>query len=84
MPLCFTIFGGRQRAMRELATLNEVSRAIIRADLDVDELCELVYREASKVLDTSWFHLALFDGMHLRTQGASAERPSACRPNAST
>ncbi len=58
------MFGGRQRAMRELATLNEVSRAIIRADLDVDELCELVYRESSKVLDTSWFHLALFDGMH--------------------
>jgi serine phosphatase RsbU (regulator of sigma subunit)/putative methionine-R-sulfoxide reductase with GAF domain len=57
-------FGGRQRDMRELATLNEVSRAIIRADLDVDALCELVYRESSKVLDTRWFHLALFDGMH--------------------
>lgn len=51
----------RQRALRELSTLNEVSRAIIRADLDVDALCELVYHEASKVLDTSWFHLALFD-----------------------
>ncbi|MDQ5851434.1 MAG: SpoIIE family protein phosphatase [Chloroflexota bacterium] len=52
---------GRQRELRELATLNEVSRAIIRAELDVDALCELVYHEASKVLDTSWFHLALFD-----------------------
>ena len=57
-------FQGRQRTMRELSTLNEVSRAIIRADLDVDELCELVYRETSKVLDTSWFHLALFNGNH--------------------
>ncbi len=54
----------RQRALRELSTLNEVSRAIIRADLDVDALCDLVYRESSKVLDTSWFHLALFDGAH--------------------
>lgn len=59
-----SVFRGRQRAIRELSTLNEVSRAIIRADLDVDALCELVYREASKVLDTSWFHLALFDQQH--------------------
>src|SRR3712207_9595831 len=42
-------------ALRELSTLNEVSRAIIRADLDVDALCDLVYRESSKVLDTTWF-----------------------------
>lgn len=55
---------GRQRAFRELSTLNEISRAIIRAELDVDALCELVYHEASKVLDTSWFHLALFEGRH--------------------
>ena len=55
------VLSTRQRALRELATLNEVSRAIIRADLDVDALCELVYSESSKVLDTSWFHLALFD-----------------------
>jgi serine phosphatase RsbU (regulator of sigma subunit)/putative methionine-R-sulfoxide reductase with GAF domain len=48
--------------VRELELLNEVSRAIIRSALDVDALCELVYREASKVLDTAWFHLALFDG----------------------
>lgn len=54
----------RSRALRELSTLNEVSRAIIRADLDVDALCDLVYHESSKVLDTSWFHLALFRGSH--------------------
>ena len=64
-----SVFRGRQRAIRELSTLNEVSRAIIRADLDVDALCELVYREASKVLDTSWFHLALFDQQHYLLQG---------------
>jgi serine phosphatase RsbU (regulator of sigma subunit)/putative methionine-R-sulfoxide reductase with GAF domain len=52
----------RQRTLRELELLNEVSRAIIRSALDVDALCELVYHEASKILDTRWFHLALFEG----------------------
>lgn len=52
----------RQRTLRELELLNEVSRAIIRSALDVDALCDLVYHEASKILDTSWFHLALFEG----------------------
>jgi serine phosphatase RsbU (regulator of sigma subunit)/putative methionine-R-sulfoxide reductase with GAF domain len=55
-------FRTRQRTLRELELLNEVSRAIIRSELDVDALCDLVYRESSKILDTSWFHLALFDG----------------------
>ncbi len=57
-------FSGRQRELRELATLNEVSRALIRAELEVDALCELIYHETSKVLDTSWFHLALFEDEH--------------------
>ncbi len=52
----------RQRRIEELSLLNEASRAIIRAELNVDELCELVYREAAKVLDASSFHLALFEG----------------------
>jgi serine phosphatase RsbU (regulator of sigma subunit)/putative methionine-R-sulfoxide reductase with GAF domain len=51
----------QRRSVRELAQLNEVSRAIIRADLDVVALCELIYREASKVVDTSSFHLGLFE-----------------------
>jgi serine phosphatase RsbU (regulator of sigma subunit)/putative methionine-R-sulfoxide reductase with GAF domain len=52
----------QRRSVRELALLNEVSRAIIRAELDADALCELIYREASKVVDTSSFHLGLFEG----------------------
>lgn len=52
----------RQRNLRELELLNEVSRAIIRSALDVDALCDLVYREASKILDTTSFHLGLFEG----------------------
>jgi serine phosphatase RsbU (regulator of sigma subunit)/GAF domain-containing protein len=52
----------QRRSVRELALLNEVSRAIIRSELDANALCELIYREASKVVDTSSFHLGLFDG----------------------
>jgi serine phosphatase RsbU (regulator of sigma subunit)/putative methionine-R-sulfoxide reductase with GAF domain len=51
----------QRRSVRELAQLNEVSRAIIRAELSVEALCELIYREASKVVDTSSFHLGLFE-----------------------
>jgi serine phosphatase RsbU (regulator of sigma subunit)/putative methionine-R-sulfoxide reductase with GAF domain len=54
----------QRRSVRELALLNEVSRAIIRSELQVDALCELIYREASKILDTSTFHLGLFDNGH--------------------
>lgn len=52
----------QRRSVRELALLNEASRAIIRSELDVDTLCELIYREASKIIDTSSFHLGLFEG----------------------
>jgi serine phosphatase RsbU (regulator of sigma subunit)/putative methionine-R-sulfoxide reductase with GAF domain len=52
----------QRRSVRELALLNEVSRAIIRSELDVDALVDLIYREASKIVDTSSFHLGLFDG----------------------
>jgi serine phosphatase RsbU (regulator of sigma subunit)/putative methionine-R-sulfoxide reductase with GAF domain len=50
----------QHRSVRELALLNEVSRAIIRSELDVAALSELIYREASRVVDTSSFHLGLF------------------------
>lgn len=48
-------------SIRELGLLNEASREIIRAELDVEALSELIYRAASKVVDTSSFHLGLFD-----------------------
>jgi serine phosphatase RsbU (regulator of sigma subunit)/putative methionine-R-sulfoxide reductase with GAF domain len=51
----------QSRAVRELALLNETSRAIIHAELDVDALAQLIYREASRVVDTAWFHLGLFE-----------------------
>lgn len=52
----------QRRSVRELALLNEVSRAIIRSELQVAALCDLIYRESSKIVDTSSFHLGLFDG----------------------
>ncbi|NJN17052.1 MAG: SpoIIE family protein phosphatase [Oscillochloris sp.] len=52
----------QRRSVRELGLLNEVSRAIIRSELKVEALCELIYREAGKIVDTSSFHLGLFDG----------------------
>lgn len=50
----------QRRSLRELSRLNEVSRAIIRVEMDVKALCDLIYHEASKVVDTSSFHLGLF------------------------
>jgi serine phosphatase RsbU (regulator of sigma subunit)/putative methionine-R-sulfoxide reductase with GAF domain len=51
----------QQTSTNELAILNATSRAIIRSELDVDALCELIYREAGNVLDTSSFHLGIFE-----------------------
>ncbi len=53
------------RAQKEfnntLTIVNAASRAIINADLDVNALCQLIYAEASKILDTSSFHLGIFE-----------------------
>ena len=46
----------------ELAAIEKVSRAIAQAQLDVDELCELMYQHASRIVDTTIFQLGLFDG----------------------
>ena len=54
----------QRRLLRELALLNEISQAIIHSEPEVGTLCELIYREASKLLDTAVFHLGLFDAKH--------------------
>jgi serine phosphatase RsbU (regulator of sigma subunit)/putative methionine-R-sulfoxide reductase with GAF domain len=51
----------QRRSFQELSVLNQVSRAIIRSSLDVQGLCSLIYQEASKLVDTSSFHLGLFE-----------------------
>jgi serine phosphatase RsbU (regulator of sigma subunit)/putative methionine-R-sulfoxide reductase with GAF domain len=48
--------------VQELSALNRMGEAVLRARLDVDALCELIYQQASDIVDTSTFHLALFDG----------------------
>ena len=49
----------------ELSSLADTGRALVEAQLDVDQLCELIYQQVSRIVDTSNFHLGLFDGDHL-------------------
>ncbi len=48
--------------MAELTTIENVGRTIAQAQLDVEELCWLLYEQASRVVDTTIFHLGLFSG----------------------
>jgi serine phosphatase RsbU (regulator of sigma subunit)/putative methionine-R-sulfoxide reductase with GAF domain len=52
------------RQVRELQALSDAGRAMAEARLDADELCELIYQHASKMMDTTTFQLGLFDGAH--------------------
>jgi sigma-B regulation protein RsbU (phosphoserine phosphatase) len=52
---------GRRKAPA-LATLAEIGRAILQAELDQDALCELIYRLAGRIVPTDTFQLGLFDG----------------------
>ncbi len=48
--------------VQELSLLADAGRAIAEAQLDVDELCELIYRRASDIVETSSFQIGLFEG----------------------
>lgn len=50
-----------QRYADELSTLANVGRAIAQSRLDVDALCELIYEQASLIVDTSSFQIGLFE-----------------------
>lgn len=50
------------RQVQELSQLADAGRAIAEARLDLDELCELIFRRASAIVDTSTFQIGLFDG----------------------
>ncbi len=45
----------------ELSTIEQVGRAITQAQLDVDELCTLLYEYTTRIVDTTIFHLGLFE-----------------------
>lgn len=49
-----------RRRVAELATVNEIGRAISSA-LDTGQLAELIYGQVSNLLDTRSFHIALYD-----------------------
>jgi PAS domain S-box-containing protein len=54
------LFQETERHAAELATINEIGRAISRA-LDTSDLYEMLYHQVSKLLDTPDFHIALYD-----------------------
>ncbi len=54
-----------ERHVAELSALSAASRAIVESQLDVDQLCTLIYRQASQMVDTRTFQLGLFvDGRY--------------------
>jgi PAS domain S-box-containing protein len=54
------LFIERGRRIEELATFNEIGRAL-SATVSVEELPELVYRQTSRLLNTTNFYVALLD-----------------------
>ncbi len=46
----------------ELTTLAEIGRALVEAQLDEGQLCELIYELAGHIVPTADFQLGLFDG----------------------
>lgn len=52
----------RSLPLPELSALTEAGLAIVRAQLDLDGLCELVYQQVMRLVDAHSFHLGLFDG----------------------
>lgn len=57
--------GMRRRPLPKADSLDNlvnVGQAILTAQLDLDALCEIVYQQCTRVIDTRNFHLGLFDG----------------------
>lgn len=54
------LFQERERRIQELATFNEIGQEL-SATVSYDELPSLIYRQASRLLDTTNFYMALFD-----------------------
>jgi sigma-B regulation protein RsbU (phosphoserine phosphatase) len=48
--------------VQELTALNQMGQAVLHAHLDVDAICELIYQQTSRIVDTSTFQLGLFEG----------------------
>lgn len=46
--------------MAELATLADIGRSLLQAQMDQNELCELIYKLAGRIVPTDTFQLGLF------------------------
>ena len=59
---------GRRSAGREhsLGALADVGQAILGAQLNIDALCEIVYQQATRVIDTRNFQLGIVRGNDYR------------------
>ncbi len=51
-----------RRSQDELATLVEIGREVLKAQLDTGALCSLIYRLAGEIVPTDDFQLGLFEG----------------------
>src|SRR5690606_20168348 len=51
-----------QQRLRELEALSSAGRTIVEAQLNVYSLCELIAREAERIIDTDTFQIGLFEG----------------------
>lgn len=54
------MFQERERRIKELATFNEIGQEL-SATVSIDDLPALIYRQTSRLLDTTNFYVALFD-----------------------
>jgi GAF domain-containing protein len=65
-----------RRAAIELNSLNEMGRQLLRSQLSVDGLCELVYSQAAQMVPATLFQLGLFDGQayHVKIWVRDSER----------
>ncbi len=67
----------------ELATIEQAGWTIAQAQLDVDEICELMYDRASQIADATIFHLGLFEGdeyiLKLRVREGRPDPPQSFR-----
>ncbi len=57
------LFTERERRIEELATFNEIGQAL-SATVSFEELPALIYRQTSRLLDTTNFYMALHDEAH--------------------
>jgi serine phosphatase RsbU (regulator of sigma subunit)/putative methionine-R-sulfoxide reductase with GAF domain len=67
----FTIQTYRQLTRQvdtELSNLNNLGRQLLRSQLDIDALCELIYWQAGQIVPTSLFQLGLFDSDSYRVK----------------